>query len=99
MSPTRQRVVGAAILLVTGILSLPVAAFFFDREGTENWIAPVQIALMAAIGAAVTVAFPAMWRAGASTGRRAFTGIWWGLLAAFVGVMFFFLLISGFDGA
>lgn len=99
MSPTQQRVVGFGILLVAGMLSLPVAAFLFDGEGTENWIAPTQMILMAAVGAGVTVALPAMWRAGVSTGRRAFNGVFLGLLFAFVGMLVFFLLLNGLTGA
>ena len=54
---------------------------------------------MAAIGAVVTVALPALAREGATTGRRAMTGIWWGLLAALVGVLVFWFLLNGFSGA
>lgn len=36
---------------------------------------------------------------GAPTGRRALTGVWWGLLATFVGVLVFWLLLSGLRGA
>lgn len=99
MSATVQRVVGVLVLLVAGVLSLPLAAALLDSWGTENWIAPAQLAAMAAIGAGVTVALPALARAGAGTGRRALTGAWWGLLAAFVGVLVFWILISGFRGA
>ena len=99
MSPVAQRVVGVVVLLATGIYSLPVAAALFDGEGSENWIVPVQLVVMAAIGAGLAVALPALARAGAPTGRRAMTGAWWGLLAALVGVLLFWLLINGFDGA
>ena len=99
MSPVLQRAAGVLVLLVTGILSLPVAASLLDGEGTENWIVPAQLLVMAAVGAGVTLALPALARGAASTGRRALTGAWWGLLAAFVGVLVFWLLISGFDGA
>ena len=54
---------------------------------------------MAAIGAAVTIALPGLAREDATTGRRAMTGAWWGLLAAAVGVVVFWLLLSGFGGA
>jgi hypothetical protein len=40
-----------------------------------------------------------MARAGASAGRRATTGAWWGLLAAFGGVLLFFVAINGLSGA
>ena len=91
--------VGIVVLLVTGMMSLPVAAFLLDGESTENWIIPVQLLAMAAIGAALTVALPALAREGSSTGRRARTGIWWGLLAAVAGVAVSWFLISGLRGA
>ena len=54
---------------------------------------------MAALGAAVAIGLPGMAREGATTGRRALTGAWWGLLAAFVGVVVFWFLLNGFRGA
>ncbi len=94
-----QRVVGIVVLLVLGVLSLPAAAYVLDAPGTENWIVPVQLVVMAAVGAAVTLALPGLAREGATTGRRALTGAWWGLLAAFVGVLVFWLLLNGLGGA
>ena len=99
MTRAAQRVVGIVVLLVLGILSLPAAASVLDGQGTENWIVPVELVAMAAIGAAVTIALPGLAREGATTGRRAMTGAWWGLLAAAVGVVVFWLLLSGFGGA
>jgi hypothetical protein len=99
MTRSAQRVVGIVVLLVLGMLSLPVSASFLDDQGTENWIVPVQLVAMAVLGAAVTVGLPGLAREGASTGRRALTGAWWGLLAAFVGVLVFWFLLNGFDGA
>ncbi len=99
MSPTLQRVVAVLVLLVAGMLSLPLAASVLDDRGSENWIVPVQLLVMAAIGAGAAVALPVLASNGASTGRRALTGVWWGLLAAFVGVLVFWLLLSGFSGA
>jgi hypothetical protein len=99
MSPTLQRAVGVLALLIAGMLSLPLAAYFLDDRGTENWIVPAQLLVMAAIGAGATVALPALARADAPSQRRALTGVWWGLLAAFFGVLVFWLLLSGFRGA
>lgn len=99
MSPAAQRVIGIVVLLSTGMLSLPVSAFLFDADGSENWIIPVQLLAMALTGAAVTVALPALAREGATTSRRVRTGIWWGLLAAFVGVLVFWFLLNGIRGA
>ena len=99
MSTTAQRVVGALVLLACGMLSLPLSAALLDGEGTENWIVPAQLVVMAAVGAGLAVALPALARAGAPTERRALTGVWWGLLAAFVGVVVFWLLLNGLRGA
>jgi uncharacterized membrane-anchored protein len=99
VSRAAQRVVGIVVLLVLGVLSLPATAYVLDDQGAENWIVPVQLVVMAAVGAAVTVALPGLAREGATTGRRAMTGAWWGLLAAAVGVVVFWLLISGIGGA
>src|SRR5918995_2625719 len=99
MTRAAQRVVGIVVLLVLGVLSLPAAAFVLDEQGTEDWIVPAQLVVMAAVGAAVTVALPGLAREGATTGRRAMTGAWWGLLAAAAGVVVSWLPISGIGGA
>ena len=97
-----QRVVGIVVLLVCAMLTLPVVAYFADTgdaDGVENWIIPVALLAMAAIGAALAVALPGLAREGASTGRRALTGIWWGLLGLFVGLVVFWFLLNGLNGA
>ena len=99
MTPAAQRVVGVVVLLVTGVMSLPVAAFLLDGRTTENWIIPVQLLIMAAIGAGLALALPAMARAGAPTGVRVLTGVGWGILAALTGLLVFWLLLNGFSGA
>ena len=99
MSRSAQRLVGIVVLVVLGVLALPLSAAAIDGEGAENWIIVVDLGAMAAIGAAVTIALPGLAREGATTGRRAMTGAWWGLLAAFVGVVVFWLLLNGFSGA
>ena len=99
MTPQAQRVVGAVVLLVLGMLALPLSASLVDGEGSENWIIVLDLVAMAAVGAAVTIGLPGLAREGASTGRRAMTGAWWGLLAAFVGVLVFWFLLNGVSGA
>jgi hypothetical protein len=93
------RVLAYVILFLAGILSLPVSAAFFDGEGSENWIVPVQLGGMAVIGAFVGLVTPALAREGAGPGRRALFGALLGLLTALIGVALFFLLLNGFDGA
>ncbi|WP_374455684.1 hypothetical protein [Nocardioides sp.] len=99
MTPAAQRVVGIVVLLVLGGLVWPLTAFFFDDEGSENWIIPLGLLAAMVIGAAVTIALPALARHGASSGRRALTGAWWGLLASFAGIVVFWFLLNGFSGA
>ena len=38
MSPAAQRVTGIVVLLVLGVLTLPIVAYFVDGDGSENWI-------------------------------------------------------------
>ena len=99
MTRSAQRVVGILVLLVLGMLALPLSASLIDGEGSENWIIVLDLVAMAAVGAAVTIGLPGLAREGASTGRRAMTGAWWGLLAAFVGVLVFWFLLNGVSGA
>jgi hypothetical protein len=93
-----ERALGLIMLVVAGILSLPIAAAAFDNEGSENWIIPAQLGGMAVIGALVGLAIPGLTGA-ESTGRRALFGALLGVGLALVGVLIFFLLLNGFDGA
>ena len=79
-----SKVLGWALLLAAGVVSLPVSAFFLDGPATENWVLPVQLAAMAILG---------------STRRRALLGAAYGVAAAVAGFALFFLLINGFTGA
>jgi len=99
MSPLLQRVIAAVLLLAAGILSLPLCAALLDRQGTENWILPAQLIVMALIGAVVGTSFPALARANEPKTTRALVGAGWGLLAAVIGVIVFWFLLNGFTGA
>ncbi|MGA8046642.1 MAG: hypothetical protein WCA30_10320 [Dermatophilaceae bacterium] len=99
MSPTLQRVLGGLGLLAAGVLALPVVASVLDGPSTENWIIPVDLLLMAGIGAGVGAALTALSPPGTPTGRRALIGAGWGLLAAVVGLLVFWFLLNGFGGA
>ena len=94
-----QRVAALVILLVLGVLSLPLVAAVLDGESTENWIIPVQLLLMAVVGALVGRMVPALAGPDATRGRAVLVGVVAGLAAAVVGLLIFFLLLSGFDGA
>jgi hypothetical protein len=94
--PRSLAVVG---LLVLGVLALPVLAFFLDGEGTENLIIPADLVLMAVVGALVWRLVPAPAGAEVPPIRTALVGAGIGVLAAVVGLVIFFLLLSGFGGA
>ncbi len=59
-APGFQRLVALVLLLAAGILSLPLAAFAFDGEGTENFILPAQLGGMAVLGAVVGYLLPGL---------------------------------------
>lgn len=99
MSLTIQRLTGVLVLVLAGMVSLPVSAYFLDGQGTENWIVPVQLLGMAVVGALVTVGLPALAMQGAATWQRALIGVGWGIAGAGLGVIIFWALISGVSGA
>lgn len=84
-------------LAVVGCIALPVSAYFLDgTDAGENLILPVHAAFTALVGAGLGVVALSRER---STRRRAVTGAGLGLLGAVVGLVLFFLLLNGFDGA
>ena len=93
------RIVAGAALVLLGMVSLPLVASVLDGEGTENWILPVQLLLMALVGAAVGRAVPALAGEGAGARRRMVVGALVGLAGAVLGLVVFFLLLSGLHGA
>ncbi len=96
---TGQRWVAVLVLLVLGVLSLPVTAAFFGEDDNENWILPVAVLLMLVLGAIVGSILPGLAGSGAGQPRRAFVGAAVGVGMLVLGVVVFFLLLSGFDGA
>ena len=98
-APGLQRLFALVLLLAAGIMSLPLAALAFDGEGSENWILPAQLGGMALVGAVVGLLLPGLGGPTATTRRSVWTGVGLGLLFAVVGVVIFFLLLNGFDGA
>jgi len=91
------KILGWVLLLAAGLVSLPVSAWFLDGDRTENWVLPAQLVAMALVGALIGVVLPGM--VSGTTRRRALVGAAYGVAAALVGVVVFFLLISGFAGA
>ena len=91
------KVLGWVLLLAAGVLALPLAATFLDDQGNENWILPVDVALVALLGGVLGAALPGF--VAGTTRRRVLVGAAYGVAAAAVGVVVYFLLLSGFDGA
>ena len=91
------KVLGWVLLLVAGVVCLPLSAAFLDDQGSENWILPVDVAVVALFGGVLGAALPGF--VAGSTRRRVVVGAAYGVAAAAVGVLVFFLLLSGFDGA
>ena len=96
-SDRMRTLVLAVVMVVLGALTLPLSAAFLDGSDTgENLIMPVALVISCLIGAllAVPVLDPDV-----PTGRKVATGAGLGLLGLLVGVIIFFLLLNGFDGA
>ena len=94
-----RRTAALLVLLVLGVISLPLIASVLDGEGTENWILPVQLVIMALVGALAGWAVPTLGGAEATRRRGVVVGALLGLAAAVLGLVIFFLLLSGFSGA
>jgi hypothetical protein len=92
-----SKVLGWLLLLAAGFFCLPLVASFLDGQGTENWILPVDLGVMALLGALVGVTVPGFLIG--PTRRQVIVGALCGLGAAAFGLLVFFLLLSGFDGA
>lgn len=92
----RVLLLGIALVIV-GCVALPVSAYFLDEtEAGENLILPVHVAFTALVGAGLGTVVLSQDQ---SRRRRALVGAGLGLVGALVGLVLFFLLLSGFDGA
>ena len=96
---SEKRVAALLVLLVLGVVSLPLVASVLDGQSTENWILPVQLLLMAALGAVAGGFVPSLAGATASRRRGALVGAAVGVACAALGVVIFFLLLNGVSGA
>jgi len=88
-----QRGVAVVLLLLAGILSLPVIAAFLDGGSTEDLIVPVQLAVMAVVGAITGYLLPGIAGHGSSSARGALVGAVLGVAAALAGIVVFTLLL------
>jgi hypothetical protein len=94
-----RRVAALLVLLVLGVISLPLVASVLDGQGTENLVLPVQLGLMALLGGLAGWAVPTLGGADATRRRGIVVGALIGLGTGVLGVVIFFLLLSGLDGA
>lgn len=94
-----RRIAALLVLLALGVVSLPLVASVLDSQGTENWILPVQLLLMAALGALAGWLVPSLAGGTPTRGRAVLVGAAIGVGCAVVGVVIFFLLLGGISGA
>lgn len=95
-----RRLVGAAVLIVAGVVGLPATAFVLDDSAIgENLILPVYLAAMLALGVVLALILPGLGRPGAGLLPRVVVGLGCGLLAAGVGLAVFWFLLNGVSGA
>jgi len=87
--------VALAVLVVTGVLSLPVVAAVLDGDETEGWVVPVQLLLMAVVGGVVGRLLPGLAGPGSSPGRGALVGAVVGVVAALATAVVFMALLGG----
>lgn len=99
LSAGAQRATALVVLLAAGILTLPVAAYFLDGRPTENFVLPAQLLAMALVGLVVGALLPGLAGVEATPRRAKVVGAVTGLAMAVVGIVLFFFLVSGFDGA
>lgn len=88
-----QRGVAVGFLLVAGLLSLPAVAALLDGGSIENMIVPIQLGLMALVGAITGYLLPGLAGFGSSTARSAGVGALIGISTALGGVALFSLLL------
>ena len=91
------RILVGAFLVLLGIFSLPLVAIVLDGDGQEGWIIPVQVVLVTLVGAAVGYALPLLAGEGALRSRGALIGVLTGLVGVVLGLVMYFLVLSGFD--
>ena len=88
-----QRGVTLVLLLAAGIFSLPVVAALLDGQSTENLIVPIQLAVMAVVGAITGYLLPGVAGFGSSSARSAMVGALIGVATALGGIAIFALLL------
>ena len=99
MGTRAQRAIAVVVVVVAGVVTLPVVAGLLDQVVDENLLLPLHLVVMAAIGAVVGLVLPGIARAGSSKQGVAFVGVMYGIGGAAAGLLLFFLLLNGIDGA
>ena len=93
-----QREVALVLIIAAGIVSLPLVAALLDGPSTEDLIVPVQLAVMALVGAVVGYLLPGLAGAGSRSARGAGFGALVGVATALLSVAVFYLLLNGSSG-
>jgi hypothetical protein len=88
------------VLFVFGLASLPLVATvvdgrMFDSTGIDSWVVPVQLVAMAALGALVGWLVPVVAGRDATRRRGVAVGAAAGVGFAVLGLVLWFLLLSG----
>ena len=99
MGTGTQRTIAVVVVVVSGVVTLPVVAGLLDQVIDENLLLPIHLVVMAAIGAVVGLLLPGIARAGSSRQGATFVGVMYGIGGAAAGLLLFFLLLNGIDGA
>jgi hypothetical protein len=94
-APGTRRLLAIVVIVVAGFLSLPIVATFLDGDTTEALVVPVQVALMAVVGALVGRVLPGIAGADATRPRGAVVGAVLGVAAALLAAAFFVWLLGG----
>lgn len=89
-----QRTIALVVLVVLGLLSLPLTAAFADGGPTDALVVPIQLVLMAVVGAAVGYLLPGLGGAASTKGRSAALGVVLGVVLGLVSVVVFYLLLG-----
>ncbi|WP_313408618.1 hypothetical protein [Aeromicrobium sp.] len=93
-----RRVAIGALLVIVAIGLFPTTAAVLD-ESNEDWILPVFVAVMVALGALLWVLVPAVAGERSRIAHRVAVGGAAGLAAAVAAIIVFYALLNGYSGA
>jgi hypothetical protein len=93
--PGLHRPLALLVLLVTGVLSIPVAAAFLDGGDSEGLVVPAAVVLMLVVGAVVGSLLPGLAGEHATAGRARLVGAVTGAVMVALGALVFYVLLNG----